>query len=75
MVKTTYDEDDDEELCAEVIVNGDADSEEDCDDEVDLDNDVNKMSITPKHSFMRETERLLKMPSRIRPSTSPPESF
>lgn len=70
MVKTTYDEGDEDELCPEVIVNEDADS----DDDVDLDNEVNKMSVTPKHSFMLETERLLNMPSRIRPSTSPSES-
>ncbi|EFH69894.1 predicted protein [Arabidopsis lyrata subsp. lyrata] len=75
MEKTTYEEDDDDELCDEVIVNGDADSEEDCDDDVELDSEMNKMFVTPKHSFMQETERLLKMPSRIRPSTSPPESF
>ncbi|KAJ4885521.1 RNA polymerase I specific transcription initiation factor RRN3 protein [Raphanus sativus] len=66
MVKKTYDEDDEDE----VIVYGDTDSE-DCDDDVVLDNEVSKMSITPKHSFMRETWRLLNMPSRIRPSTSP----
>ncbi|CAE6038441.1 unnamed protein product [Arabidopsis arenosa] len=70
--KKTYDED---EFLPEVIVYGDTDSEEDCDDEVVLDNEVNKMSITPKHSFMCETERLLKMPSRISPSTSPRESL
>ncbi|AEE31247.1 RNA polymerase I specific transcription initiation factor RRN3 protein [Arabidopsis thaliana] len=75
MVKTTYGEDGDEELCDEVIVNGDADSAEEPDDDVELDSEMNTMSTTPKHSFMRETERLLKMPSRIRPSTSPPESF
>ncbi|KAG7593446.1 RNA polymerase I specific transcription initiation factor RRN3 [Arabidopsis thaliana x Arabidopsis arenosa] len=75
MEKTTYEEDDDDELCDEVIVNGDAECEEDDDDDVELDSEMNKMSVTPKHSFMRETERLLKMPSRIRPSTSPPESF
>lgn len=54
---------------------GDTDNEEGCDDDVVLDNEMNKMSITPKHSFMRETERLLTMPSRIRPSTSPRESL
>ncbi|VVA93124.1 unnamed protein product [Arabis nemorensis] len=47
------------------------DSDEEFDDGEDLDNDMYKMSITPKHSFMRETQRLSKMPSRIRPSTSP----
>ncbi|CAA7014254.1 unnamed protein product [Microthlaspi erraticum] len=69
MVKTTYDEDEEDEMCPEVIVNGDADSEEDSDDDddVDVDSEVNKMSMTPKHSFMLETETLLKMPSRIRP--------
>ncbi|KFK44868.1 hypothetical protein AALP_AA1G312900 [Arabis alpina] len=74
-VKPTYDDEDDE-LCPEIIVNEDADSDEDCDDDnEDLDYDMNKMSITPKHSFMLETDRLSKMPSRIRPSTSPAESF
>ncbi|ESQ33802.1 hypothetical protein EUTSA_v10007103mg [Eutrema salsugineum] len=76
MVKPTYEEDDEDELCAEVIVNGDEDSEDDCADDVDVDTEMmNKMSITTKHSFMLETEELLEMPSRIRPSTSPPESF
>ncbi|CAL9236150.1 unnamed protein product [Arabidopsis halleri] len=65
--KKTYDED---EFLPEVIVYGDAESEEDCDDDVVLDNEVNKMSTTPTHSFMRETERLLKMPSRISPRES-----
>ncbi|XP_010478481.1 PREDICTED: RNA polymerase I-specific transcription initiation factor rrn3-like [Camelina sativa] len=73
-VKTTYYDDD------EVVVNEDAETEtaeteEDCDDVDDVEHDKEEMSITPKYSFMRETERLLKMPSRIRPSTSPPESF
>jgi RNA polymerase I-specific transcription initiation factor RRN3 len=70
MVKATYDEDDDDND-AEVIVNGDEDSDED--DEADLDYALNKMSITPKHSFKNkmERDRLLRMPSRIRPSTSP----
>ncbi|KAG7574183.1 RNA polymerase I specific transcription initiation factor RRN3 [Arabidopsis suecica] len=75
MVKKTYDKDDEDEFFGEVTVYGDTESDEDCDDEVDLDNEVNKMSITPKHSFMCKTERLLKMPSRISPSTSPRESL
>ncbi|XP_010499599.1 PREDICTED: RNA polymerase I-specific transcription initiation factor rrn3-like isoform X2 [Camelina sativa] len=65
MPKTTCDEDD------EVIVNEDGETEEDWDDEDELDKEMS----TPKYSFMRDTERLLKMPSRIIPSTSPPESF
>lgn len=72
MVRPTYDEeDDDDEFAAEVIVNGDEDSDEG--DDGDLDYSMNKMSITPKYSFKNkmERERLLKMPSRIRPSTSP----
>lgn len=72
MKNKTYDED---EFLPEVIVYGDTESEEDCDDDVVLDNEVNKMSTTPTHSFMRETERLLKMPSRISPSTSSRESL
>ncbi|CAA0375632.1 unnamed protein product [Arabidopsis thaliana] len=67
-VKKTYEQ-------AEVTVYGDTDNEEDSDDDVDPDNEMNKMSITPKHSVMHETERLLKMPSRISPSTSPRESL
>ncbi|EFH57897.1 hypothetical protein ARALYDRAFT_321615 [Arabidopsis lyrata subsp. lyrata] len=71
--KKTYDED---EFLPEVIVYGDTESEEDCDDDdVVLDNEVNKMSTTPTHTFMRKTERLLKMPSRISPSTSSRESL
>ncbi|CAA0374648.1 unnamed protein product [Arabidopsis thaliana] len=71
MVKATYDEDEEDDNDAEVIVNGDEDSDED--DEADLDYALNKMSITPKHSFKNkmERDRLLRMPSRIRPSTSP----
>uniref|UniRef100_M4E2I8 RNA polymerase I-specific transcription initiation factor RRN3 n=1 Tax=Brassica campestris TaxID=3711 RepID=M4E2I8_BRACM len=73
MVRPTYDKDDDEEDDddAEIIVNGDEESDEE--DEGDLDYALNKMSITPKHSFKNnmERERLMKMPSMIRPSTSP----
>ncbi|KAL1187642.1 hypothetical protein V5N11_005036 [Cardamine amara subsp. amara] len=71
MVRATYDEDEEDDDDAEVIVNGDEDSDEE--DEADLDYSMNKMSITPKHSFKNtmEKERLLRMPSRIRPSTSP----
>lgn len=70
MVRPTYDKDDDEDD-AEIIVNGDEESDEE--DEGDLDYALNKMSITPKHSFKNkmERERLVKMPSMIRPSTSP----
>uniref|UniRef100_A0A1J3GKL8 RNA polymerase I-specific transcription initiation factor RRN3 n=1 Tax=Noccaea caerulescens TaxID=107243 RepID=A0A1J3GKL8_NOCCA len=70
MVRATYDEEDDDDD-AEIIVNGDEESDEDNDG--DLDYAMNKMSITPKHSFKNnmERDRLMKMPSRIRPSTSP----
>ncbi|KAL0740513.1 hypothetical protein Bca4012_082026 [Brassica carinata] len=71
MVRPTYDEDDDDdEDDAEIIVNGDEESDE---EKGDLDYSMNKMSITPKHSFKNkmERERLLKMPSMIRPSPSP----
>ncbi|XP_056843759.1 uncharacterized protein LOC108810672 [Raphanus sativus] len=74
MVRPTYDEDDEEEEeDAEIIVNGDEESDEEDEDD-DVDYDMNKMSITPKHSFinMMERDRLLKMPSTIRPSISPP---
>ncbi|CAN8287514.1 unnamed protein product [Cochlearia groenlandica] len=69
MVRATYDEDDEDD--AEIIVNGDEESDEE--DDADLDYALNKMSITPKHSFKdnMEKNRLMKMPSRIRPSTSP----
>ncbi|XP_010516632.1 PREDICTED: RNA polymerase I-specific transcription initiation factor RRN3 [Camelina sativa] len=72
MVRAPYDEDEEDDFDAEVIVNGDEDSEEGEDEDVDY--AMNKMSITPKHSFknqMMERDRLLRMPSRIRPSTSP----
>ncbi|KAF8100974.1 hypothetical protein N665_0212s0018 [Sinapis alba] len=64
-------QDDDEEDDAEIIVNGDEESDEE--EEGDLDYAMNKMSITPKHSFKNkmERDRLMKMPSMIRPSTSP----
>ncbi|WZZ55226.1 hypothetical protein YC2023_055333 [Brassica napus] len=72
MVRPTYEEDDDDEEDAEIIVNGDEESDEE-EEEGDLDYSMNKMSITPKHSFKNkmERDRLLKMPSMIRPSTSP----
>ncbi|CDY31637.1 BnaA05g09100D [Brassica napus] len=72
MVRPTYDEDDEEDV--EIIVNGDEESDEE--EEDDVDHVMDKMSITPKHSFMNEMERdrLLKMPSVIRPSISP-QSF
>ncbi|KAJ4903614.1 RNA polymerase I specific transcription initiation factor RRN3 protein [Raphanus sativus] len=76
MVRPTYEEDDDDdEDDAEIIVNGDEESDEE--EEGDVDYAMNKMSITPKHSFKNkmERERLLKMPSMIRPSISPPQSF
>ncbi|CAN6869004.1 unnamed protein product [Brassica oleracea] len=60
MVKRTHDED---EAFAEVIVYGDTDNDEDYDDDPVLDNDVKRMSITPKQSYMRDTWRLSKMPS------------
>lgn len=71
MVRATYDEDEEDDDDAEVIVNGDEDSDEE--EDADLDYAMNKMSITPKHSFKNtmEKERLMRMPSRIRPSTSP----
>ena len=74
MVRPTYDKDDDDEEDAEIIVNGDEESGEE--EEDDVDHVIDKMSITPKHSFMNEMERdrLLKMPSLIRPSISP-QSF
>nr|VDC70321.1 unnamed protein product [Brassica rapa] len=69
MVRPTYDEDDEEDV--EIIVNGDEESDEE--EEGDVDHVMDKMSITPKHYFMNEMERekLLKMPSVIRPSISP----
>lgn len=69
-MRATYDEEDDDDD-AEIIVNGDEESDEENDG--DLDYAMNKMSITPKHSFKNNMERdgLMKMPSRIRPSTSP----
>ncbi|XP_033148772.1 RNA polymerase I-specific transcription initiation factor RRN3 isoform X2 [Brassica rapa] len=69
MVRPTYDEDDEEDV--EIIVNVDEESDEE--EEGDVDHVMDKMSITPKHYFMNEMERekLLKMPSVIRPSISP----
>ncbi|KAL0721093.1 hypothetical protein Bca4012_035692 [Brassica carinata] len=68
MVRPAYD---DEEEDAEIIVNSDEESDEEHED--DVDDTMNEMSITPKHSFMNmmERDRLLKMPSMIRPSISP----
>ncbi|KAF8105309.1 hypothetical protein N665_0159s0014 [Sinapis alba] len=71
MVERIYDED---ETFAEVIVYGDTDNDEDYGDDPVLNNDVKKISITPKHSYIRDSWRLSKMPSRIRPPTSPSRS-
>ncbi|KAJ0262094.1 Uncharacterized protein HA466_0050850 [Hirschfeldia incana] len=69
---TVMNQDDEGEDDAEIIVNGDEESDEE-EEEGDLDYALNKMSITPKHSFKNnmERDRLMKMPSMIRPSTSP----
>lgn len=66
-------QDDDDDDDAEIIVNGDEESDEEEEEEGDLDYAMDKMSITPKHSFKNkmERDRLMKMPSMIRPSTSP----
>ncbi|KAF2581052.1 hypothetical protein F2Q70_00010709 [Brassica cretica] len=63
MVRPTYDDEDDGDEDAEIIVNGDEESNEE--EEDDVDHVMDKMSITPKHSFMNEMERdrLLEMPS------------
>ncbi|KAL0789023.1 hypothetical protein Bca101_005269 [Brassica carinata] len=65
MVRPTYDDEDDDDgdEDAEIIVNGDEESNEE--EEDDVDHVMDKMSITPKHSFMNEMERdrLLEMPS------------
>ncbi|XP_024963755.1 RNA polymerase I-specific transcription initiation factor rrn3 [Cynara cardunculus var. scolymus] len=73
MVRTTYDDDDDDESIsdeneAEDGGRGPMSFE---DDEFDM--NLNKMSITPRNSFMfgNEQHRKMQMPSRIRPSTSP----
>ncbi|KAH0892320.1 hypothetical protein HID58_054749 [Brassica napus] len=68
MVRPTYDDEDDGDEDAEIIVNGDEESNEE--EEDDVDHVMDKMSITPKHSFMNEMERdrLLEMPSVIKPS-------
>ncbi|KAJ4907081.1 RNA polymerase I specific transcription initiation factor RRN3 protein [Raphanus sativus] len=70
---TVMNQDDDDEDDAEIIVNGDEESDDEEEEEGDLDYAMDKMSITPKHSFKNkmERDRLMKMPSMIRPSTSP----
>ncbi|XP_076946093.1 RNA polymerase I-specific transcription initiation factor rrn3-like [Bidens hawaiensis] len=62
MVRTTYDDDEDDVS---------DDDEGEGDDEFDM--NLNKMSITPRDSFMYggQQDRKMQMPSRIRPSTSP----
>ncbi|XP_010540653.1 PREDICTED: RNA polymerase I-specific transcription initiation factor RRN3 [Tarenaya hassleriana] len=77
MVGTTYDEEDEDEDDdgAEVIVKGEDDvEEEEEEEEEEIEYSMNKMSITPKHSFKNkmEKDRLLRMPSILRPSISPP---
>ncbi|XP_076910424.1 RNA polymerase I-specific transcription initiation factor rrn3-like [Bidens hawaiensis] len=60
MVRTTYDDDEDDE---DNLTDGDN----------EFDKNLNKMSITPRDSFMfgHQQDRKMQMPSRIRPSTSP----
>ncbi|KAJ9552886.1 hypothetical protein OSB04_016931 [Centaurea solstitialis] len=77
MVRTTYD--DDEEDDDDEGISDEDEAEDDGgrgpmnyeDDEFDM--NLNKMSITPRNSFMfgNEQNRQMQMPSRIRPSTSP----
>ena len=91
MVRTSYD--DDEEGCSNEDVedfggsgeNVAARSFEDHDhhfNDDELDYSLNKMSITPKNSFLKYymfggdlCGSALRMPSRIRPSTSPESSW
>ncbi|EMS63005.1 hypothetical protein TRIUR3_02342 [Triticum urartu] len=84
MVKTTYsddtDDDDDEleDLDAPEMNVGSLDDHVEIDinsDDDDLEYSMNKMSITPHHSFLHQmamdSDGGLSMPARIRPSTSP----
>ena len=76
MVRPTYDDEEDSSD-EEVDVNTEigrndeiARSHEDFDLD-EFDNALNKMSITPKYRFGGVVNDPLRMPSRIRPSTSP----
>uniref|UniRef100_A0A3B6TJT1 RNA polymerase I-specific transcription initiation factor RRN3 n=1 Tax=Triticum aestivum TaxID=4565 RepID=A0A3B6TJT1_WHEAT len=88
MVKTTYsddtDDDDDEleDLDAPEMNVGSLDDHVEIDinsDDDDLEYSMNKMSITPHHSFLHQmamdSDGGLSMPARIRPSTSPPSRW
>ncbi|VAI91463.1 unnamed protein product [Triticum turgidum subsp. durum] len=88
MVKTTYsddtDDDDDEleDLDAPEMNVGSLDDHVEIDinsDDDDLEYTMNKMSITPHHSFLHQmamdSDGGLSMPARIRPSTSPPSRW
>lgn len=88
MVKTTYsddtDDDDDEleDLDAPEMNVGSLDDHVEIDinsDDDDLEYSMNKMSITPHHSFFHQmamdSDGGLSMPARIRPSTSPPSRW
>lgn len=70
MVRTTYDSDDnsDDEGSVSESDNDDAMVESFEEQGLDIECVLNKMSITPRNSFKFKHER---MPSRIRPSTSP----
>lgn len=89
MVKTTYsddnDDDDDDELedldAPEMNV-GSLDDHVEIDinsDDDNLEYSMNKMSITPHHSFLHQmatdSDGGLIMPARIRPSASPPSRW
>jgi len=85
MVRTTYsddNEDDDDEELEDLDAPGmnvgslDDHVEIDINNDEDLDYSMNKMSITPYRSFFHpvatDSDDVLSMPARIRPSVSPP---
>ncbi|KAL6563492.1 hypothetical protein OROGR_002451 [Orobanche gracilis] len=82
MVKSTYDEDDEEGTSDEDVAGNGMSIQDDDDDGYDEENydadefdcSLEKMSITPRHSsskFGGRRQRFVQMPSKIRPSTSP----
>ncbi|XP_023750068.1 RNA polymerase I-specific transcription initiation factor rrn3 [Lactuca sativa] len=84
MVRTTYDDEDDDDDEEGVSDDDEANdgvsngrgpmSYEDDDDDDDFDMNLSKMSITPRNNtfmFGNQDNQRMRMPSRIRPSTSP----
>ncbi|KAF4358779.1 hypothetical protein F8388_022546 [Cannabis sativa] len=71
MVRPTYNDEEEDSSDEEVEVNTEIEGNHEDFDIDEFDNALNQMSITPKNRFAGGFNEHLRMPSRIRPSTSP----